>query len=156
MSTTLRFAAAITMMAAGFIGSEVSSAHAAAPAVERFRTVEVDNTVPFVGCNAEPVMTTFNGRVHATTVTFADGTVRFSLEANEQATWTQNGVDYTMSTLFSLEQQIAPGAVLNVVTNGVGSGSDGSRVRAHDVQHFTVNAAGDLVVSFDRGSFTCG
>jgi len=125
------------------------------PVVDRLHTVEVDHTIPFIGCNGEPVMTTFNGSVHAVTITFADGTVRFSLEANEWATWTQNGVDYTMRNVFSLEQHTAPGAVLDIVTNGIGYGSDGTRVHGHDVQHVTVNANGDLVVSFDRGWFTC-
>jgi hypothetical protein len=155
MSTRLRCAAAVVTVAIGFIGTEVSIAHAGAPSVDRFRTVEIDHTIPFIGCNGEPVITTFNGPVHAETVTFADGTLHFSLEANETATWTQDGVDYTMRNLFSLEQQIAPGTVVDVVANGIGTGSDGSRVHSHDVQHFTINAAGDLVVSFDRGWFTC-
>ena len=35
-------------------------------------------------------------------------------------------------------------------------GSDGSTIIGHEVAHFTMNANGELTVSFDKPSFTCG
>ena len=35
-------------------------------------------------------------------------------------------------------------------------GTDGSTIIGHEVAHFTLNANGDLTVSFDKPSFTCG
>jgi hypothetical protein len=36
------------------------------------------------------------------------------------------------------------------------TGSDGSSIVAHEVQHFAVNANGDVTVDFDTMSLTCG
>jgi hypothetical protein len=36
------------------------------------------------------------------------------------------------------------------------SGSDGSSITAHEVQHFALNANGVVTVSFDRMTLTCG
>jgi hypothetical protein len=35
-------------------------------------------------------------------------------------------------------------------------GSDGSTITAHEVQHFTMNANGDITSSFDNARLTCG
>jgi hypothetical protein len=36
------------------------------------------------------------------------------------------------------------------------TGSDGSTITAHEVQHFTENANGVVTVTFDRMTLTCG
>jgi hypothetical protein len=36
------------------------------------------------------------------------------------------------------------------------TGSDGSTISAHEVQHFALNANGDVTVSFDKVRLTCG
>lgn len=37
-----------------------------------------------------------------------------------------------------------------------GTGSDGTTLRVHETAHFTMNANGDLTVSFDNVTVTCG
>ena len=113
------------------------------------------NTIPFVGCDGAPVTTTFTGWLRATIVIHPDGTSHFGLKSQEVATWQQDGVDYTAVVNFSLDQSTRVGEVITAVTNGVGSGSDGSRVRLHDVIHLTIDAGGNVVRSFDRGAAEC-
>jgi hypothetical protein len=36
------------------------------------------------------------------------------------------------------------------------TGSDGSAITVHEVQHFALNANGVVTVSFDRMNLTCG
>jgi hypothetical protein len=36
------------------------------------------------------------------------------------------------------------------------TGSDGSSITAHEVQHFALNANGVVTVNFDRMTLTCG
>jgi hypothetical protein len=67
----------------------------------------------------------------------------------------QGGVDYAADISFSLHQSLRVGEVTTVVTNGVGSGSDGSRVRMHDVIHVTIDAGRNVVRSFERGAAEC-
>ena len=64
----------------------------------------------------------------------------------------QDGVDYTAAVTFNLHQTLCRGEVTTAVTNGTGEGSDGSQVRLHYVQHLTIDADGNVIRSFDRGS----
>jgi hypothetical protein len=38
----------------------------------------------------------------------------------------------------------------------IGKGSDGTTLRYHETMHFALNANGDVTVSFDNITVTCG
>ena len=142
-----------TMLAT--IGSWQTLASAEEVAVVQIYDPAIVNTIPFVGCDGAPVTTTFTGWLRATMVIHPDGTVIFRLKTQEVATWQQDGVDYTAAVNFSLSESTRVGDITTAVTNGIGSGTDGSRVRMHDVIHVTIDRDGNLVRSFDRGAAEC-
>jgi hypothetical protein len=94
------------------------------------------------------------GWLRGTVVSRPDGTGSVELHANETAQWDQNGVHYTVFEPFSLFDKAE--SVVNVVTNAVGSGSDGSTVRMHDVIHVVVHLDGTVSIAFDKGTIDCG
>jgi uncharacterized lipoprotein NlpE involved in copper resistance len=147
-------AAACTTLAA--VCSWASTASAEEVTVVQIYDPAVVSTIPFVGCDGVPVTTTFTGWLRLTSAIHPDGTANFRLKSQEVATWQQDGVDYTADVNFSLSESTRVGDVTTVVTNGVGSGSDGSRVRMHDVIHVTIDADGNVIRTFDRGAAECG
>ena len=147
---------AVTVAAAfAAFSGPTSAASAESPAVINVYEPEIVNTIPFVGCGGTPVTTTFVGWLRATMIVFADGSTSLTLTTREDATWHQDGVDYTAAVTFNLHQTLRRGEVTTAVTNGTGNGSDGSQVRLHYVQHLMIDADGSLIRSFDRGVAEC-
>ena len=147
--------AVIVAAAFAAVTGPTSAASAESPAVIHVYEPEIVNTIPFVGCGGAPVTTTFVGWLRATLIVFADGSTSLTLKTREDATWHQDGVDYTAEVRFNLQQTLRRGEVTTAVTNGTGTGSDGSQVRLHDVQHLTIDVDGNLIRWFDRGVAEC-
>jgi hypothetical protein len=134
-------------------------AHAAAatsePIVIRDYVPDVLNTLPYVGCNGEPVSVTFQGWLRVTIVMFPDNTTSFKLKAQEQMSWEQAGVTYTADINFNLVEVTRVGDVVSVLTNGQGTGSDGSTVRLHAIVHLTIGPDGTVHRGTFDGWLTC-
>ena len=139
---------------AGFIGP-TSAASAESPAVIHVYEPEIVNTIPFVGCGGAPVTTTFVGWLRATMIVFADGSTSLTIKTREEPPGTRTAWTTAAAVRFNLHQTLRRGEVTTAVTNGTGTGSDGSQVRLHDVQHLTIDADGNLIRSFDRGVAEC-
>lgn len=144
---------AIALLAIAF--TDTSAAADVAPTVNRIVDPNVVNTIPFIGCNGEPVTTTFVGELRIVSVEWPDGAIAFHLASRETATWQQNGVSYTAEVIFFVNDLVHRGDTTTFVTNGTGGGSDGSQVRLHDLGHFTFTPDGTPRVAFERGSATC-
>ena len=132
-----------------------SVAASAEPIVIHDYVPDLTNTQPYVGCGGEPVIVTFKGWLRVTAVFFPDNTANLKLKSQEQMSWEQAGVAYTADINFSLIENTRVGDVVSVVTNGNGTGSDGSTVRHHAVVHLTVGPDGTVHREFVDGYLTC-
>jgi hypothetical protein len=116
----------------------------------------VDNTLPYFGCGGVPVMTHFTGWLLVNSVVFPDGTSNFLLKSRELMSWEQDGVTYNVTINFNLVDNTRVGDVVSAVTTGIGSGSDGSRVRHHAMVKLTVGPDGTVHHELTNGYVDCG
>jgi hypothetical protein len=131
------------------------AAGTAEPIVTRDYVPEMTNTLPYVGCNGEPVMVTFDGWLRVTAVMFPDSTTNLKLKSQEQMSWEEAGVVYTADINFTLVESTRVGDIVSVVTNGRGTGSDGSTVRHHAIVHLTIGPDGTVHRDIVDGWLTC-
>jgi hypothetical protein len=111
-------------------------------------------------CTGAPAINSASGQETFHITLFADGTIHviaaihsdFLIDTIDPA-----GVDYSGheadTSSFSGTNGVATGSVTFTFIN---TGTDGTHLVGHEVGHFTVTAAGDVTVSFDRFTLVRG
>lgn len=99
-----------------------------------------------------------NGVFHITTFTGSDEVwMTFTETDRFTAVDEGTGVTYTgEATFWGNENVNRQNANFTFTGTIVGKGSDGSRINYHEVAHATLLPSGDVAVSFDKPSLTCG
>jgi hypothetical protein len=143
-------------LTAALFGFVVVTSVAAQPPIVTTEHAFFSDTIPVAACNGEVVELTAEGDWVLHTTAFDDGRFHFAGAGREDLSWTQNGVFYEARSTSRFSQNLN-NATFNdtFAINGHGYGSDGSRVFVRGVIHITVNAVGDVVVSFGNVSVEC-
>jgi hypothetical protein len=109
-------------------------------------------------CNGHVITLTVDGNSVTHITFFPDGDeLWFTFTETGKFTGIDGDVTYTGHFTVWANQNVNEQNSNSTFTFSIRAvGSDGSVIIGHEVAHFTMNANGELTVSFDKPSFSCG
>jgi hypothetical protein len=158
----LTLTAVFSLVAAGGLATAASAAAATSGSgdpvtiTQHFHGVQ---TFPTVNpCNGNPAVGTATSNI-VSHETFFPATGEDHQTFTEEDNFTVVGVPATFTGHMTIHDNLNLNRQNLNATSTVSAhatGSDGSTITFHEVDHFTFNADGTLTVSFERPSLTCG